>query len=235
MLARRSPKRPSRESAGRQDDRPPPGRARIPGPAQHRPTTSPRRWSPPVIGRARRAAQVPVRGRRADGRDGPVRPAVPPRSTAAWAATTSRCASRSRSSARVDQCVAITLEAGVSLGAMPIYRFGTEEQKQEWLPLLPPARRSPPSASPSPAGSDAGATRDHRATRRRRVGHQRHQGVHHQLGHRHHQAGHGHRGHRGPTAARRSRRSWCRPARRASPGRAGLQQGRLERLRTPTR
>ena len=29
---------------------------------------------------------------------------------------------------------AITLEAGVSLGAMPIYRFGTEEQKQQWLP-----------------------------------------------------------------------------------------------------
>ena len=30
--------------------------------------------------------------------------------------------------ARVDSSVAITLEAGVSLGAMPIYRFGTEEQ-----------------------------------------------------------------------------------------------------------
>jgi hypothetical protein len=38
--------------------------------------------------------------------------------------------------ARVDSSVAITLEAGVSLGAMPIYRFGTEEQKQEWLPRL---------------------------------------------------------------------------------------------------
>ena len=32
--------------------------------------------------------------------------------------------------ARVDSSVAITLEAGVSLGAMPIYRFGTEAQKQ---------------------------------------------------------------------------------------------------------
>ena len=32
---------------------------------------------------------------------------------------------------RVDQSIAITLEAGVSLGAMPIFRFGTEEQKQE--------------------------------------------------------------------------------------------------------
>lgn len=38
--------------------------------------------------------------------------------------------------ARVDSSVAITLEAGVGLGAMPIYRFGTEEQKQEWLPRL---------------------------------------------------------------------------------------------------
>src|SRR5215217_2447680 len=38
--------------------------------------------------------------------------------------------------ARIDSSVAITLEAGVSLGAMPIYRFGTPEQKQQWLPKL---------------------------------------------------------------------------------------------------
>ncbi|TDD41058.1 acyl-CoA dehydrogenase [Nonomuraea terrae] len=38
--------------------------------------------------------------------------------------------------ARVDSSVAITLEAGVSLGAMPIYRFGTEEQRRTWLPKL---------------------------------------------------------------------------------------------------
>jgi alkylation response protein AidB-like acyl-CoA dehydrogenase len=38
--------------------------------------------------------------------------------------------------ARVDSSVAITLEAGVSLGAMPIYLFGSEEQKQAWLPPL---------------------------------------------------------------------------------------------------
>src|SRR5215208_5449785 len=37
---------------------------------------------------------------------------------------------------RVDSSVAITLEAAVSLGAMPVYRFGTEEQKAEWLPRL---------------------------------------------------------------------------------------------------
>ncbi|MGI5212541.1 acyl-CoA dehydrogenase family protein [Plantactinospora sp. CA-290183] len=38
--------------------------------------------------------------------------------------------------ARVDSSVAITLEAAVSLGAMPIYRFGTDEQRARWLPKL---------------------------------------------------------------------------------------------------
>lgn len=38
--------------------------------------------------------------------------------------------------ARVDSSVAITLEAGVSLGAMPIHLFGTDAQKAEWLPRL---------------------------------------------------------------------------------------------------
>jgi short-chain 2-methylacyl-CoA dehydrogenase len=38
--------------------------------------------------------------------------------------------------ARVDSSVAITLEAAVSLGAMPIYRFGTAEQRRRWLPEL---------------------------------------------------------------------------------------------------
>ncbi|MDY7088113.1 MAG: acyl-CoA dehydrogenase family protein [Actinomycetota bacterium] len=38
--------------------------------------------------------------------------------------------------ARVDSSVAVTLEAAVSLGAMPIHRFGTPEQKEQWLPRL---------------------------------------------------------------------------------------------------
>src|SRR5215469_10476598 len=38
--------------------------------------------------------------------------------------------------ARVDSSVAITLEAGVGLGAMPIHRFGTAEQRERWLPNL---------------------------------------------------------------------------------------------------
>jgi short-chain 2-methylacyl-CoA dehydrogenase len=38
--------------------------------------------------------------------------------------------------ARVDSSVAITLEAGVALGAMPIFRYGTPDQRQRWLPDL---------------------------------------------------------------------------------------------------
>src|SRR4051812_1637423 len=38
--------------------------------------------------------------------------------------------------ARVDSSVAVTVEAAVSLGAMPIYRFGTDEQRAKWLPAL---------------------------------------------------------------------------------------------------
>jgi short-chain 2-methylacyl-CoA dehydrogenase len=38
--------------------------------------------------------------------------------------------------ARIDSSVAITLEAAVALGAMPIYRFGTAAQKDRWLPEL---------------------------------------------------------------------------------------------------
>ncbi|HEY0530918.1 MAG TPA: acyl-CoA dehydrogenase family protein [Actinoplanes sp.] len=38
--------------------------------------------------------------------------------------------------ARVDSSLAVTLEAAVSLGAMPIHRFGTPEQKARWLPRL---------------------------------------------------------------------------------------------------
>ncbi|MGW9405534.1 acyl-CoA dehydrogenase family protein [Arthrobacter sp. NPDC055585] len=62
--------------------------------------------------------------------------------------------------ARVDQSVAITLEAGVSLGAMPIYRFGTEEQKQRWLPPLAQGTALAGfGLTESEAGSDAGGTR----------------------------------------------------------------------------
>jgi len=62
--------------------------------------------------------------------------------------------------ARVDSSVAITLEAGVSLGAMPIFRFGTEEQKREWLPSLCAGEKLAGFGLTEPGGgSDAGATR----------------------------------------------------------------------------
>ncbi|MBM7277139.1 acyl-CoA dehydrogenase family protein [Gordonia rubripertincta] len=60
---------------------------------------------------------------------------------------------------KIDQSVAITLEAGVSLGAMPICRFGTEEQKQQYLPDLTAGTALAGFGLTEPgAGSDAGAT-----------------------------------------------------------------------------
>lgn len=62
--------------------------------------------------------------------------------------------------ARVDSSVAITLEAGVSLGVMPLYRFGTEEQKREWLPRLAAGRALAGFGLTEPGGgTDAGAAR----------------------------------------------------------------------------
>ena len=61
---------------------------------------------------------------------------------------------------RVDQSVAITLEAGVSLGAMPIHLFGTAAQKEAHLPDLLAGRALAGFGLTEPeAGSDAGATR----------------------------------------------------------------------------
>ncbi|MEV7758172.1 acyl-CoA dehydrogenase family protein [Microbacterium sp. NPDC089180] len=62
--------------------------------------------------------------------------------------------------ARVDQSMAITLEAGVGLGAMPIYRYGTAEQKAQYLPDLVAGRALAGfGLTEAEAGSDAGATR----------------------------------------------------------------------------
>ncbi len=62
--------------------------------------------------------------------------------------------------ARVDQSIAVTLEAGVGLGAMPIFRSGTEEQKQQWLPRLTSGEALAGfGLTEAEAGSDAGATR----------------------------------------------------------------------------
>jgi alkylation response protein AidB-like acyl-CoA dehydrogenase len=62
--------------------------------------------------------------------------------------------------ARVDSSVAITLEAGVSLGAMPVFRFGTDEQRAHWLPAMAAGERVGAfGLTEAGGGSDAGATR----------------------------------------------------------------------------
>ena len=61
--------------------------------------------------------------------------------------------------ARVDSSVAITLEAAISLGAMPIYRYGTPEQQAEWLPKLVSGEALAAFGLTEPGfGSDAGGT-----------------------------------------------------------------------------
>ena len=67
---------------------------------------------------------------------------------------------------RVDSSVAITMAAHTSLGTMPIYLFGTEQQRREWLPELASGRKLAAFGLTEPeAGSDAGATKT-RAERR---------------------------------------------------------------------
>src|ERR1700736_4542464 len=59
---------------------------------------------------------------------------------------------------RVDSSMAITLEAGVGLGANPIYTFGTEQQRQRWLPDLCSGQALGAFGLTEPdGGSDAGA------------------------------------------------------------------------------
>jgi short/branched chain acyl-CoA dehydrogenase len=61
---------------------------------------------------------------------------------------------------RVDSSVAITVAAHTSLGTMPILLYGTEEQREQWLPDLASGRRLAAFGLTEPgAGSDAGATR----------------------------------------------------------------------------
>jgi short-chain 2-methylacyl-CoA dehydrogenase len=61
---------------------------------------------------------------------------------------------------RVDQSIGITLEAAVGLGINPILRFGTDAQKQHWLPDLVAGRTVAAFGLTEPeAGSDAGASK----------------------------------------------------------------------------
>jgi len=61
---------------------------------------------------------------------------------------------------RVDQSLGITLQAGVGLGINPILTYGTDEQKERWLPALVAGEELAGFGLTEPgAGSDAGATR----------------------------------------------------------------------------
>ena len=61
---------------------------------------------------------------------------------------------------RIDSSVAITVAAHTSLGTMPLFLFGSDEQKDRWLPDLASGRRLAAFGLTEPdAGSDAGATR----------------------------------------------------------------------------
>src|SRR5213076_3120360 len=61
---------------------------------------------------------------------------------------------------RIDSSVAITVAAHHSLGTLPIYNFGSEEQKREWLPDLASGKKLAAfGLTEANAGSDAGATR----------------------------------------------------------------------------
>ena len=87
---------------------------------------------------------------------------------------------------RVDSSVAITLCAHTSLGTQPIYLFGSEQQKREWLPRLCSGERLGAFGLTEPeAGSDAGNAQHARAVGGRRVGDQRRQAVHHERRHGH--------------------------------------------------
>jgi short-chain 2-methylacyl-CoA dehydrogenase len=61
---------------------------------------------------------------------------------------------------RIDSSVAITVAAHTSLGTMPIFLFGNEEQKREWLPDLASGKKLAAFGLTEPgAGSDASASR----------------------------------------------------------------------------
>jgi hypothetical protein len=61
---------------------------------------------------------------------------------------------------RADQSIGVTLEAGVGLGAMPVFRSGTEAQKQEWLPMLAQGKALAGfGLTEADAGSDAAGTK----------------------------------------------------------------------------
>ncbi len=96
--------------------------------------------------------------------------------------------------ARIDSSVAITMAAHTSLGTWPVYAFGSDEQKAEWMPSLCAGERLGAFGLTEPeAGSDAGNTR----TRAELDGDdwviRRSKAIHHKCGHDHQRLRHDHR------------------------------------------
>ena len=137
---------------------------------------------------------------------------------------------------RVDQSIGITLEAAVGLGINPILTFGSDEQKQTWLPDLVAGRTLAGFGLTEPgSGSDAGATR----TRAELVdGEWIINGTKQFItnsGSVDHLGRHRHRPHRGARGRPCRDLDDHRPERHAGlHGRAGLRQARLARLRHPS-
>ena len=107
--------------------------------------------------------------------------------------------------ARIDSSVAITLCAHTSLGTQPIYLFGSEEQKREWMPSLCSGERLGAFGLTEPeAGSDAGNTQTRATLEDGDWVINGVQAVHHQRRHRHLRRGRDHGGHGRQCSRRRS-------------------------------
>ena len=129
---------------------------------------------------------------------------------------------------RIDSSVAITVAAHHSLGTLPIYYFGSEEQQRQWLPELASGKKLAAfGLTEANAGSDAGADAHDRPPRCRGMGRRRREDVHHERRHRHHRVRDGHRRHR-----RRRDLDHHRPERHAGLRDLGADgQARLARVR----
>ena len=156
-----------------------------------------------------------------------------PRSTAAAAPTSPRCASPSRSSA--GSTSRWPSRSRPASGSAPT-RSSRSAPRSSASAGCPTCARAAPSArfglTEPDAGSDAGAHPHAGRARRgdRRVGHRRREGVHHQLGHADHVDRHRHRPHR---RRARSARSSCPPARPGFTVAAAVPQDGLARVRHP--
>ncbi len=108
---------------------------------------------------------------------------------------------------RIDSSVAITVAAHTSLGTSPILLFGTEEQKQRWIPDLASGKRLAAfGLTEAGAGSDAGNTRTTAELRDGSWVDQRLEALHHERGDGHHLGRHDHRANRRGRGLERRRR-----------------------------